>query len=325
MAPADPSYRHRRDGSASVTRIVVTLLGILVVVALAGWGVLAFAGALVGPPASTTTELPVAKSTVQPPVVSVAPTSPPVSAESSSASHVAAKTSPPPAPKPKAATPAPAPATAAKSGQFVVVIDAGHQAKGSNAPEPIGPGSKSTKPAVTSGAAGSVTRQLESAVNLKVSLLIQKELEARGVKVIMVRTSQNVNISNSQRAAVANKANADLLLRIHCDDVTNRSLHGLLTMVPAKNQWTGPIVVPSAKAGKAIQAATLKTTGAKNRGVMTTSIMSGFNWSKVPAVIVEMGMMSNAAEDRLLSTPAYQQKLSNGISNGVIDYLNSTR
>ncbi len=53
--------------------------------------------------------------------------------------------------------------------------------------------------------------------------------------------------------------------------------------------------------------------------------MSGFNWSKVPAVIVEMGVMSNATEDRLLSSPAYQQKLATGISNGVVTYLNSTR
>ena len=96
-------------------------------------------------------------------------------------------------------------------------------------------------------------------------------------------------------------------------------------MVPAKNTWTGPIVAPSAKAGKAIHAAALKTTGAKDRGIVSTSEMSGFNWSKVPAVIVEMGMMSNAAEDRLLSSATYQQKLATGISNGVVTYLNSTR
>jgi N-acetylmuramoyl-L-alanine amidase len=178
---------------------------------------------------------------------------------------------------------------------------------------------------VTSGASGSVTKRPESLVNLEVSLKIQKALEAQGVKVIMVRTSQNVNISNSQRAAVANKAGADLLLRIHCDDVTNHSTNGLLTMVPSKNQWTGPIVAPSAKAGKAIHSAALKSTGAKDRGIIATSQMSGFNWSKVPAVIVEMGVMSDAAEDRLLSSPAYQQKLATGISTGVVSYLNSTR
>ena len=156
----------------------------------------------------------------------------------------------------------------------MVVIDPGHQGKGSNKPEPIGPGSSTTKPSVTSGATGSVTKRPESLVNLEVSLRIQKALEARGVKVIMVRTSQNVNISNSERAEIANKAGADLLLRIHCDDVSNGSLNGLLTMVPAKNKWTGPIVAPSAKAGKAIRAAALKSTGARDRGIVSTAEMT---------------------------------------------------
>jgi N-acetylmuramoyl-L-alanine amidase len=84
-------------------------------------------------------------------------------------------------------------------------------------------------------------------------------------------------------------------------------------------------VAPSAKAGKAIHSAALKSTGAKDRGITATAEMSGFNWSKVPAVIVEMGMMSNAAEDRALSSPSYQQKLATGISNGVVAYLNATR
>ena len=154
---------------------------------------------------------------------------------------------------------------------------------------------------------------------------VQKELEAAGIKVIMVRTSQNVNISNSERAAVANKANADLLLRLHCDDASNSSTERADDDGARQEQWTGPIVAPSAKAGKEIHAAAIKATGAKSRGIVKTASMSGFNWSKVPAVIVEMGVMSNAAEDRKLASAAYQEKLASGISNGVVKYLNSTR
>ncbi|MEI8083461.1 MAG: N-acetylmuramoyl-L-alanine amidase [Actinomycetes bacterium] len=310
-----------------MTRIMLTLLGVLVAVGLAGW---AFAATIPRP--DTTVETLIVKPAVQPmatPAPAPAPAPSAVATGSTESSSVSKAAAPAvkPTPKPKVAAPAPSPApiTSAKSGQFVVVVDAGHQGKGNNTPEPIGPGSKSTKPAVASGANGSVTKRDESIVNLEVSLKIQKELEARGVKVIMVRTSQKVNIPNSKRAELANKAGADLLLRIHCDDVSNRSLHGLLTMVPAKNKWTGPIVAPSAKAGKAIQSATLKTTGAHDRGIMLTSEMSGFNWSEVPAVIVEMGMMSNASDDRLLSSAVYQNKLATGISNGVVAYLNSTR
>jgi N-acetylmuramoyl-L-alanine amidase len=242
----------------------------------------------------------------------------------------AATTSPEPTP---AAAPQPAPQPAAPvapvstpaSNQFVVVIDAGHQAKGNNSPEAIGPGSSETKPSVTSGAEGSVTGKPESEVNLEVSKRIQQKLEAQGVRVVMVRTSQNVDITNKERAAIANKEQADLFLRIHCDDVGDSSVRGLLMLVPAKNKWTGPIVDASAKAGKAIKAAALSATGARDRGTNAVSDMSGFNWSERPAVIVEMGVMSNASEDRALSTAAYQDKLATGISAGVMQYLNSTR
>jgi N-acetylmuramoyl-L-alanine amidase len=311
-----------------VTRIVVTFAVILVAVALFGWGVIAFAGALVGPDTTSTdsSNVPIAKSATEPPATSNVATRAAASAVPSSASVPVVKPAPAVTAKPKvtAAAPTPAPAPA-KSSNFTVVIDPGHQAKGSNKPEPIGPGSSQTKPAVTSGASGSVTKRPESLVNLEVSLKIKKELEARGVKVIMVRTSQNVNISNSERAAIANKAGADLLLRIHCDDVGGSSTNGLLVMVPAKNRWTAPIVSQSAAAGKRIHSAALKTTGAKDRGITQTAAMTGFNWSEVPSVIVEMGLMSNPAEDRKLSSPAYQQKLATGISNGVVSYLDSTR
>ncbi|MEI7815439.1 MAG: N-acetylmuramoyl-L-alanine amidase, partial [Coriobacteriia bacterium] len=298
MSPADPTYGRRRDDSASMTRIVLTLLGVLVAVGLAGW---AFAAAIPRP--DTTAETPTVTPAVQP-IATPTPTPTPAavatgSTESSSVSSATARVTPPaPEPKPAAPAPSPAPSVATASGQFVVVIDPGHQARGNNTPEPIGPGSKSTKPAVSSGTAGTATKRDESLVNLEISLKIQKELEASGVKVIMVRTKQDVNITNSERATIANEANADLFLRIHCDSAGS-SVNGLLTMVPAKNTWTGPIVAPSAKAGKAIQSATLKTTGAHDRGIVSTSEMSGFNWSKVPAVIVEMGLMSNPAEDRL--------------------------
>ena len=307
-----------------MTRIVLTLLGVLVAVGLAGW---AFAAAIPRP--DTTAETPTVTPAVQP-IATPTPTPTPAavatgSTESSSVSSATARVTPPaPEPKPAAPAPSPAPSVATASGQFVVVIDPGHQARGNNTPEPIGPGSKSTKPAVSSGTAGTATKRDESLVNLEISLKIQKELEASGVKVIMVRTKQDVNITNSERATIANEANADLFLRIHCDSAGS-SVNGLLTMVPAKNTWTGPIVAPSAKAGKAIQSATLKTTSAHDRGIVSTSEMSGFNWSKVPAVIVEMGLMSNPAEDRLLSSPAYQGKLATGISSGVVAYLNSTR
>ena len=210
-------------------------------------------------------------------------------------------------------------ASAAKR-PFVVVIDAGHQGKANNKNEPIGPGSKTRKPSVSSGTAGVKTHKEESAINLQVALKLRDQLQARGVKVIMIRTKQNVNIPNSARAKTANSVKADLFIRLHCDSAGSKT-RGVLTLVPGKNKWTGPIMKKSAKAGSAIHKATLKATGAKSRGITQRTDMAGFNWSKVPCVIVEMGVMSNSTDDRLLASSTYQNKLARGMTNGIMAYL----
>ena len=213
--------------------------------------------------------------------------------------------------------------SAVQAGLGTVVIDAGHQADADQRSEPIGPGSSQTKPRVESGTEGVVTHAPESRINLEVALKLQKTLEARGVNVVMVRTTQDVNISNSQRAQIANDNNATLFVRLHCDGVGSSSVHGLLMLRPGSNQWTGPIVAPSKTAAAMVGESTLAATGASDRGTTARTDLTGFNWSKVPAILVEMGVMTNATEDRKLSTASYQQALADGMTNGIVAYLAS--
>lgn len=214
-----------------------------------------------------------------------------------------------------------APRRADAASPKVICIDAGHQSRGDSRLEPIGPGSSKKKPRVTSGTSGTATHKSESSVNLAVALKLRTELEKRGYKVVMVRTKQKVNIANSKRAKIANAADADLFIRLHCDSSTNHSIKGILTIVPGKNRWTGPIVKRSAAAGAAVRKAIIKATKAKDRGLSKRTDMSGFNYAKVPSLIVEMGMMSNATEDRKLVTSAYQRKLVTGMANGIDNYF----
>lgn len=204
-----------------------------------------------------------------------------------------------------------------------ICIDAGHQRYGNNALEAIGPGSSIRKPKVTSGTEGKYTHKAESEVNLETAKKLKNILISRGYKVVMVRESQDVNISNIQRAEIANKSNADLAIRIHCDGSGNSALHGYFILTPSSSNkfLSSSIVNSSLRLTKCLLPAIQKTTGATNRGVSYRDDLTGTNWSKVPTVLVEMGEMSNKQEDYALSTPAYQEKMALGMANGIDDYF----
>lgn len=211
----------------------------------------------------------------------------------------------------------------AEEKQKVIVIDAGHQTRAMSATEPIGPGSSQRKAKVTGGSSGCVTHLPEYKLNLQVAKKLQKELVKRGYKVIMVRTKNNVRMSNVQRAKVANKYKADAFIRIHANSAGSSSVKGALTIAPASNNryMTKANRKASQKLSKKVLKAMCKTTGAKNRGVMYTNSMTGINWCKVPVTIVEMGFMSNPSEDRKMAKASYQKKIVKGIADGIDNFF----
>lgn len=210
-----------------------------------------------------------------------------------------------------------------EAGQKVVAIDAGHQLKGNSSKEPNGPGSKTMKAKVTSGTSGCSTGTPEYKLNLKVAKKLKKELKARGYKVVMIRTKHDINISNAERAKVANKAGADAFVRIHANSSESSSVNGALTIAPtSKNQYLSKkIRKASQKLSKKVLQSFCSATGAGNRGVMYTDTMTGINWCTVPVTIIEMGFMSNPSEDKKMASAAYQKKMVKGIADGIDSYL----
>lgn len=203
----------------------------------------------------------------------------------------------------------------------IIAIDAGHQSKGNYKKEPIGPGASTTKTKVSSGTQGTFTGVAEYKLNLVIAKKVKKELLRRGYEVVMIRETNNVNLSNKERAEIANKSGADIFIRIHADGSNDSTVHGTSTLYPSKNNpYIPKLSASSHTLATSIVDAICESTGAKNRGAIAHDDMSGINWSTIPVSIIEMGYMTNKSEDKLMETKDYQDKIVQGICDGIDQY-----
>lgn len=202
-----------------------------------------------------------------------------------------------------------------------VAIDAGHQQKGDSSTEPIGPGASTKKAKVAGGTSGVSTKVPEYKLTLSVAKKLKKELVNRGYKVVMIRTKNDVNISNSERAKKANKT-SDICIRLHADGAGDSSVNGASALCPStSNKYVGKLGKASKKLSEYVLNSMCDETGAKNRGISIRDDLTGTNWSTIPVTLIEMGFMTNKTEDINMQKKEYQEKLAKGMAKGVEQYF----
>ena len=161
--------------------------------------------------------------------------------------------------------------------------------------------------------ASSILGFYEKGINLSVALKVARLLEQRGLRVKMTRTDDYF-VELEDRAAVANNLNADLFVSIHSDSFPKSSRRGY-TIYIARSASSS-----SRRAASAISRS-MSGTGLNSFGVQTAGyhVLTG---TRGPAVLVEMGYLSNRREAALLRSSSFQNRLAQAVADGISDYFN---
>jgi len=187
-------------------------------------------------------------------------------------------------------TPGPSPDYSNVSG--CVVIDAGHGGKDPGATSALG--------------------YYEKTINLAVARRVANILRQRGIRVEMTRTG-DYYIELEDRAAIANQLGADLFVSIHADSFPKSSRRGFTIYIANGASQA------SQKAANALENA-MAGTGMNDLGIRNANYHVLVNTSG-PAVLVEMGHISNRSDAALLRGSSFQYRMAQAIAEGIINYL----
>ena len=173
-----------------------------------------------------------------------------------------------------------------------IVIDAGHGGKD--------PGTTSAK------------GFQEKDINLDVAQQLVQILRNKGHRVIMTRDSDEF-IELEERAAVANRAKADVFVSIHADSSAKSNLTGFTIYVGRSGSWS------SSKLADAIDNRMAQTSISSN-GIKKADYRV-LTHTRCPAVLVEIGYLSNYWEAKQLNNNDTQRRLAQAVADGITDYL----
>ncbi len=187
--------------------------------------------------------------------------------------------------------------------EVLVVIDPGH---GGNDPGAISPRLKIK----------------ESDIVLDVSQRLNKLLLEAGFRTYMTRTG-NTTISLQDRVAVANQLNGDIFVSVHANSATNHSAEGIENYYFATST-NGRDAALNKRLAEIFQDEMIKETGARSRGAKAQNFHV-IRETRMPAVLSEIGFLSNQREESLMNSPEYRQKIAVSMFNAIVKYFEETK
>lgn len=150
----------------------------------------------------------------------------------------------------------------------------------------------------------------EKVAALQIAKKVGEKLKAKGYNVKYTR-SKDVYFTLQERCTMSNNWDADIFVCIHLNAATNKDAKGIETW---RYQNVGST---TKKLADEVQTELIAATGAKNRGVKTTTNLYVLKHTVASACLIECGFISNDAEAKKLFTSSYQDKLATAIAKGV--------
>ncbi|SFL93314.1 N-acetylmuramoyl-L-alanine amidase family protein [Halanaerobium salsuginis] len=152
----------------------------------------------------------------------------------------------------------------------------------------------------------------ESDVNLKAAKILEKILTNNGHEVFMAR-DRDVYISLQNRTHFANDNNADIVISLHANAAANSAAEGIETLhYPGSENGQ--------KLANNVQKRMIKASNATDRGIKERDNLYVLRKTLMPAVLVEMGFLTNPKEEHLLNEREYLYLLMEAVAAGVDDY-----
>ncbi|HEX4226334.1 MAG TPA: N-acetylmuramoyl-L-alanine amidase [Pseudonocardiaceae bacterium] len=255
---------------------------------------------------------------------STASTSPSSPATTTSTFAPSTTTTTPP-PPPTTTTTSSTPALTGK----VVVLDPGHNGGNASHPSQINalvPAGRGQEKACNTTGTATNAGYSEHAFNWDVANRVEAELKAKGVTVVMTRSSDTgVGPCVNERAAIGNNANAAAVVSIHADGSDTPGTHGFHVEYskPPLNAEQGPPSIQLATVLRDdVRAAGFTTANyIGSNGLFGRDDLGGLNLSTRPTVLIECGNMRNAGDAATLTSADGRQHIADGITAGIIAYL----